>query len=72
VDSQHSDDVKGQGDDLDDSLEGQNGMTEDVVKKSCQWPQLQRLIFKYNNLEKIDESLVGECTKSKNFNIFFI
>jgi len=60
VDSQPLDDVKGQGDDLDDSLEGQNGLTEDMVKKSCQWPQLQQLIFKYNNLEKIDESLVSE------------
>lgn len=33
-------------------------LTESLVKRSSKWPQLRRLIFKYNNLEEIDESLV--------------
>jgi len=66
VDSTSSNDVNHQSShDLDDSLEGQNGLTDDVVKKSCQWPKLQRFIFKYNNLEKIDKSLVRECDMSE-------
>ena len=31
---------------------------ESLIKRSYKWPRLRRLIFKYNNLEKIDEGLV--------------
>lgn len=39
------------------STEEDDELTESLVKRSSKWPQLKRLIFKYNNLEEIDESL---------------
>ena len=30
----------------------------ELTESSYKWPQLRRLIFKYNNVEKIDKSLV--------------
>ena len=34
-------------------------LTESLIKRSSKWPRLIRFIFKYNNLEKIDESIVS-------------
>lgn len=59
VDQKSSDDLRQTNDNkLNGSLTDEGKLTENLIKRSCQWPQLRRLIFKYNNLEKIDESLV--------------
>jgi len=60
VDQKSSDDM-GQTDNdskLNESLTDEVELTENLIKRSCQWPQLRRLIFRYNNLERIDESIV--------------
>ena len=40
------------------TVDGSELPVESLIKRSYEWPQLRRLIFKYNNLEKIDEGLV--------------
>ena len=40
------------------SLAEDGELTESLINESCQWPQLRCLVFKYNNLERIDGSLV--------------
>ena len=52
VDQQPNDQLNGSLTDEEEEL------TENLIQRSCQWPQLRRLIFKYNNMERIDESLV--------------
>ena len=41
-----------------DELSDEDELAESLIKRSYKWPQLKQLVFKYNNLKKIDESLV--------------
>ena len=56
VGEQPGNDVSGSDDDDDD--DDDNELTESLIKRSSKWPRLTQLVFKYNNLEKIDESIV--------------
>ena len=62
VDDGSSEDVKQADDDVEqssDESEDEDEVTESLIKRSGKWSQLTQLVFKYNNLEKIDESLVS-------------
>lgn len=64
VDGKSSDDMEHANNDDDKQLNVNGSLTdeseliESLIKRSGKWAQLKRLIFKYNNLERIDESLV--------------
>lgn len=67
VGEQHSNGVSGSGDDDDD-----NELTESLIKKSSKWPRLTQLVFKYNNLEKIDKSIVRIMHTVKCVNMMLV
>ena len=58
VGEQPSYDVSGSDDGDDDDDDDDDELTESLIKRSSKWPRLTQLVFKYNNLEKIDESIV--------------
>ena len=62
VDDNSCEDVEQADDDVEqssDESEYEDEVAESLIKRSGKWSQLTQLVFKYSNLERVDESLVS-------------